>query len=167
MIVKEKAKALLAKITGNLGALRAFGSQTFAADLKKTCATLAGKAGPLPSRLLQSLASIPLMAGKKRVLFFAAGGLAALLLVLVITAAALNSRRPGEAAAMQAAHFIPSEELFIPDEPDFVPDFLLEREPRHLWSIDDIRPYWRTSGNPEFWHNIIRSAVDELMENIP
>ena len=99
---------------------------------------------------------------------FIAGGLAALLLILVITAIAFSTRGPREgAAAHQAVHLIPPEELFIPAEPDFVPDFLLEREPRHFWSVEDIRPYWRVPANPEFWQDLIRSAVDELMESVP
>ena len=131
---------------------------------------LTGKAGPLTARLLQGLAPIRsmAMADKKRAALFIAGG--AFLLILVITALALNARGPREGGApadMRAAHVIPSEELFIPDEPDFLPPFLLEREPRHFWSVEDIRPYWRSPGNPEFWHGVIRSAVDELMENVP
>ena len=102
-------------------------------------------------------------------MLFVAGGLAALLLALVITALTLNARGPGTGTAMniRSMHAIPSEELFIPAEPDFVPDFLLEREPRHFWSIEDIRPYWRSPANPDFWQGVVRSAVDELMENVP
>ena len=121
----------------------------------------------MSARLLKGLAALRLAVEKRRPAVFVIGGAVVFFLVLVITIAALASRSPGEAAPMRAVHLIPPEELFIPDEPDFVPDFLLEREPRHLWSIDEIRPYWRTPGNPEFWHNVIRSAVDELMENIP
>jgi len=158
-IWKEKAKALLAK---NMEWPRAFLS-----DLKKTFAGLAGQSGPLKALLLQKAASFRLPAGKPPVLFIA-GGLAALLLILVITAVALSARGPREGAAThRAVHLIPPEELFIPAEPDFVPDFLLEREPRHFWSVEDIRPYWRVPANPEFWQGVIRSAVDELMENVP
>ena len=160
---KNIAKELLGKVAAVPKAL--------ASDAKKTCAMLAGKAGPLPARLSQGLASIRLLAAaeKKRPVLFIAGGLAALLLVLAVAALALNSRGPRESApaGMRAAHAIPSEELFIPDEPDFLPPFLLEREPRHFWSVEDIRPYWRSPGNPEFWQGVIRSAVDELMENVP
>ena len=146
---------------------RIVGLRELAANVKKACAALAGKAGPLTALLSRGFAALRLTEAKRRPMVFVVGGLSVLLLVLIITAVALGSRRPGEAAALRAVYLIPPEELFIPDEPDFVPDFLLEREPRHLWSIDDIRPYWRTPGNPEFWHNVIRSAVDELMENIP
>jgi len=157
---KETAKEFLGKITEWFKA--------FAADMKKTCVGLAGQAGPLKARLLQKTASFPFPAEKKRPLIFVAGGLAALLLLIVITAAALNSRRPREGDPVtRALHHIPPEELFIPAEPDFVPDFLLERDPRHFWSIEDIRPYWRIPANPEFWQDVIRSAVDELMESVP
>ena len=166
--VKETAKGLLGKVTQ-----RAAGVRVLVAGVGKACAGAAEKAGPLRARLPQVFASIRMPAAlvpaeNKRLMVFVVGGLSALLLLLIITAVALNTRRPGAAAPdMRAVHLIPPEELFIPDEPDFVPDFLLEREPRHFWSIDDIRPYWRSPGNPEFWHNVIRTAVDELMENIP
>ena len=166
--VKETAKEVLNKVTERFQTFVTW-LRAFTADTRKRCSALAEKTGPLPARLSQIVASIRLPAEKKRPMFFAIGGAAVLFLVLLITIAALGSRRPGGGASMNMrnAHLIPPEELFIPDEPDFLPDFLLEREPRHFWSIDDIRPYWRSPGNPEFWHNVIRSAVDELMENVP
>jgi len=153
---KETAKDILGKATEPIKAITAVLGKLFAE-----------KAAPLASRLRQAFASIQFTGEKKRLMFFAVGGLAALLLVLVIAAAALSSQGPRERAPELSIHAIPPEELFIPAEPDFVPDFLLEREPRHFWSIEDIRPYWRTPANPDFWQEVVRSAVDELMENVP
>ena len=68
---------------------------------------------------------------------------------------------------MSSGPYIPPEELFIPTEPDFLPEFLLEREPRSSWSLDEIRPYWKNPGTPEFWQEEIKSAVDKLMEGVP
>ena len=163
--LKETAKAILGKIAAALKAI--------AADLKKTCAMLAGKAGPLSARsgpLFQKvLTSIRAEVEKRNPRFFIASGAALFLLVLLVALIALNAGRAGRGGPVptRVVHAIPVEELFIPDEPDFVPDFILEREPRHFWAIDDIRPYWRSPGSPDYWQGVIRSAVDELMENVP
>ena len=161
-----KAKELLAKITEALKAL--------AAALGKIGALLLGKAGPLTGRLFRNLAEkfkSPIrFAGREiQPLLLVLGGLAVLFLFLLIGAIATNSRGPGGGTpvTVSAGPGIPPEELFIPDEPDFLPEFLLEREPRISWSIDDISPYWRSPTSPEFWQGAIRSAVDELMESVP
>ena len=99
-------------------------------------------------------------------------------LTLALTVFAAGVRRPAASAAasattnISASFAIPPEELFIPREPDFVPDFILEREPRNFWYIEDIRPYWRVPSNSEqvplgYWQGVLRSTVDELMERVP
>ena len=105
--------------------------------------------------------------GKRRLVLACGGGVAALLLLIIILAA--SSGRTGDTGSrnFSVSLSIPLDELFFPDEPDFLPEFLLEREPRLFWSIDDIRPYWRIPGNNEFWQGQVRSAVDSLMEGIP
>jgi len=185
--VKETAKDILAKAAGAMKAL--------AGDAGRLCAQLAEKSVPIASRILRSMsAKTPgkdqgkprgVAPGKKsaqkdpaptaaraaperrQIIFF---GLCSLLVVSIVIAAiiiALNPRQPSPAAANIPPGGIPPEELFIPDEPDFIPDFLLDREPRHFWSVDDIRPFWRSPGNPAIWQDMIHSAVDELMESVP
>ena len=109
---------------------------------------------------------------KRRPVLFGLAGLIALVLILIITVGVLNSGRSGRSGRSgiqetAAGPNIPVEDLFMPAEPDFVPQFLLEREPRHFWTIDDIRPYWRNPGTPELWREEIMSAVDRLMEGVP
>jgi hypothetical protein len=64
---------------------------------------------------------------------------------------------------------IPPEELFLPREPDFLPDILLERPPREFWTAEDALPYWTDplKDNPQVWRNRVERAVDNLMEDIP
>jgi len=155
----EKAKELLARIAEMLKA--------FAAVLGKVFFSLIGKAGPLTGRLLQILGSIRLITEKRSPMFFAIGGLAVLFLILLISALAINFRGPRANVDVSAGSGIPPEELFIPDEPDFLPDFLFEREPRRSWFIEDIRPYWIPPADHGFWQGIVRSTVDELMEAVP
>ena len=124
----------------------------------------------LKDRLQRIFGSIHIPTGKRRHMLFIVGGLAALFLVVAITAVlAVNSRRPGGGASvdMGAGPVIPPEELFLPSEPDFLPELLLEREPRQSWSLEDIRPYWKNPEYPELWREVIKSAVDELMEDVP
>ena len=107
--------------------------------------------------------------GKRRVMIFGIGGFAALFLVLIIAVLALNlgSSKGKSVQNLAAGPSIPVEDLFIPAEPDFVPQFLPEREPRRYWSLDDIRPYWKNPGNPDLWREEIKSAVDKIMEGVP
>jgi len=107
--------------------------------------------------------------GKKKAVIFGVAGFAALFLILIIAILALNIGRSRESSAnnLAAGPAIPSEDLFIPAEPDFLPQFLLEREPRRFWSIDDIRLYWKNPGDPDHWRGEIKSFVDKLMEGVP
>ena len=63
---------------------------------------------------------------------------------------------------------IPAGELFLPDEPDFIPGVLLERDRRTNWTEDDAAEHWQ---NPlihgeEQWRKRIETAIDELLERV-
>ena len=107
--------------------------------------------------------------GKKRPMLAGLIGLAAVLFIFLIVILALNSGKNRIQPIQNAAIIpsIPSEELFLPSEPDFLPDYLYEREKKNFWSLDDIRVYWEIPGNPEQWRREISSAVDKLMEGVP
>ena len=64
---------------------------------------------------------------------------------------------------------IPAEELFLPDEPDFVPGVLLEREQRTSWSEEDASLYWQDPlrYGEEQWREKIEAAIDEFLERVP
>ena len=106
---------------------------------------------------------------KKKPLLIGFGALAVLFLVLVIAAGISNSkkRRMASPDTVVGTLTIPAEELFIPAEPDFVPEFIFEREKRRFWSLEDIRPYWKIPDSSDRWREEIKSAVDKLMEGIP
>jgi hypothetical protein len=106
---------------------------------------------------------------KKKPLFIGLGALALLFLILIIAAGISSSRKRRMASpdAVAGSLTIPTEELFIPAEPDFVPEFIFEREKRRFWSLEDIRPYWRIPDSSDRWREEIKSAVDKLMEGIP
>lgn len=70
-----------------------------------------------------------------------------------------TSARPG---------IIPAEDLFLPDEPDFLPGVMLEREQRLQWTAEDIAPWWQDplKNGEEQWRNYIENTVDEILENV-
>ena len=131
---------------------------------KETVAILAEKIGTLVDPLLDRIPE-----KKRKPLLYGLGGLVVVLLILIISSIAINAGRPGRSAPqnISSCSGIPTEDLFIPSEPDFLPEFILEREPRRFWAIEDLRPYWRSPENNEFWQGELRSTVDSLMEGIP
>jgi len=64
---------------------------------------------------------------------------------------------------------VPAEELFLPDEPDFLPGVLLDREKREFWTEDDALEFWQDPlrAGEEQWRDKIDTAVNELLERVP
>jgi len=95
------------------------------------------------------------------------------ILALFITGASLVSKDASEPKALPVssvtARRIPSEDLFLPDEPDFVPGVILEREKRTQWTADNAMPWWQDplkDGEQE-WRDQIEKTVDDIMESVP
>ena len=74
----------------------------------------------------------------------------------------------GTASALSAQSVIPPDELFLPEEPDFVPGVLSE-ERRAAWTVDDAAPWWRDplKNGEQIWRDQIERTVDEIMEGVP
>ena len=138
---------------------------------KVALSALPPRLSSLADRILQSSLAVRLLGRfpeeKRRPMLYGIGGLVVFFFILIIALAA-NSGKPRATAVpdMISGPQIPPEQLFFPAEPDFLPEFLLEREPRSFWTIEDIRPYWRNPGNPDLWREEINSAVDRLMEGV-
>jgi hypothetical protein len=64
---------------------------------------------------------------------------------------------------------IPADELFLPEEPDFLPGVLLERERRTSWTEQDAGIYWLDPlrSGEEQWREKIETAIDEFLERVP
>ena len=64
---------------------------------------------------------------------------------------------------------IPSEEIFLPEEPDFVPGILLERERRASWTAADAAPFWQDplKDGEERWRERVEAVIDEFLEHVP
>ena len=113
--------------------------------------------------------------GNRLFLIVGLGSLILFLLVIMIIVAVSGPRQSDvddTSAFISAGYNISIDELFLPREPDFTPEFFLEQEPRSVWSIEDIRPHWRSLsgydgiGDSSIWQNEIRSAVDRIMEGV-
>jgi hypothetical protein len=103
-------------------------------------------------------------------------GLGALILVfaavLLAALVSLGTEKPPPGAEISGAlspRAIPTEELFLPSEPDFLPPVILEREQRDLWTVEDALPYWTDplKGEDIPYVNRMRGMVDTIMERIP
>ena len=64
---------------------------------------------------------------------------------------------------------IPAEELFLGDEPDYLPGVLLERDRRESWTEQDAYEFWQDPlrTGEEQWREKIEAAIDEFLERIP
>jgi hypothetical protein len=151
--------------------------QTHCAAIANFFRGLAGKCAPLElwgklsDCVRGALQKIP--AEKRRLFFIGAGG--GLVLVLLICVAAVAMQKPPAADIPSRANvpvrpvLIPPEELFLPDEPDFIPGVLLGRERRLQWTPEDMTPHWQDplKNGEERWRNSLELAIDELLERVP
>jgi len=109
----------------------------------------------------------------RRVVLTLAIGVPIILLLFITGASMMFKDKPVRPEALPASGVtirrIPAEDLFLPDEPDFVPGVILEREKRTQWVPDDAMPWWQDplkDGEQE-WRDQIEKTVDEIMESAP
>jgi len=109
--------------------------------------------------------------GKKRLVIICATGFSFVLTIAVIVSiqGASKDDRSSEPNILQVNAPIPADELFLPDEPDFLPGVLLDRERREVWTEDDVLEFWQDPlrAGEEQWREKIEAAVDELLERVP
>ena len=110
----------------------------------------------------------------RRALISLAAG--AVLAVLILITLALVSGRapkagggPDDLAGLFKPRIILPEDLFLAEEPDYVPQVILERERRDAWTPADAEPYWLDplKDGAEPYARMVYTAVDTFMERIP
>ena len=100
------------------------------------------------------------------------------IIVLLLILIAVSHSKPGskqESGLSSGANeplqreMLSSDEFFLPYEPDFIPDVLLEREPKDSWTEEDARPFWTDplEDNEDVWRKRIESGIDSLLEHVP
>jgi hypothetical protein len=113
---------------------------------------------------------------RRRLVLICLGGVLGMILLcltVVLLVIGLAGDRKTEAARSLEAAFgpmaIPQEELFLPDEPEFLPELLLERERRETWTAADGRPYWidPREDSESLWRERMRTEIDALLEDVP
>ena len=109
----------------------------------------------------------------RRFVLPAAVGVLALLL-LVFIAVLLPERGAGQGEASPGYNtpvreLIPPDDLFLPNEPDFMPGVMPGRERRSEWTAEDVEPFWQDplENGEEPWRNRIEKTIDEIMESVP
>lgn len=109
---------------------------------------------------------------QKRALILIGTGVFVVILIIsvVVSAAGSGSKKnSGDAQAMTISTPIPAEELFLPDEPDYVPRVLLEREQRSGWTTEDASIHWQDplGSNEQKWRERIENVIDDYLERVP
>jgi len=123
----------------------------------------------LKEKLDKLFAGLP---ANRRITLTMAIGVPIILLLFIIGVTLLvkdKTVKPAPPASSVITRRIPPEDLFLPDEPDFVPNVMLEREKRTQWTADNAMPWWQDplkDGEQE-WRDQIEKTVDEIMENVP
>ena len=109
--------------------------------------------------------------GKKRraVLFLIILSLILLLFIMILLLKTSDNRDQGETGAAVQWQLIPIDDFFLPQEPDFIPGVLLEREQRTNWTEDDARVYWQDplQYGEEIWRGRVDTVIDQFLEHIP
>jgi hypothetical protein len=148
---------LLAKIKKMSSVPGAF----FKAGLKKI-------AGLIPKNAADSLRKL-FQEKRRLIIILFLVFMALFLLGLVSILLVMNNKEEVPAAEASRRTVIPPEELFLPNEPDFLPGVILEREPRRSWTAEDAAPFWQDPlrRGEESWRNRIESVIDEVLEEVP
>jgi hypothetical protein len=141
-------------------------------DMLAAIKNLAGRAvGKVP------LGKIP----HGKFLFIGLGAVLFILIICLLTVVALINRMnripDSPVQALQPSGLqlsglqpqIPPDELFFPEEPDFLPGVILERERRDSWTAEDAAPFWYNpleTGEEQWWDRV-EAVIDELLEHVP
>jgi hypothetical protein len=129
-----------------------------------------GLRGGLKEKLDKLITRLP---ADRRVVLTLAVGIPAVLLLVIAGVLMMSRDASVKPEALPASGImtrrIPAEDLFLPDEPDFVPGVILEREKRTQWTVDDATPWWQDplKDGEQGWRDQIEKTVDGIMESAP
>jgi hypothetical protein len=86
---------------------------------------------------------------KRRLIYLTIiGSFTAVVVIIIIGVVMVGSqsgkdKKPIADGGIIREYLIPPDELFLPDELDFVPGVMLEREQRSQWTAADAVPFWQ------------------------
>jgi hypothetical protein len=133
--------------------------------VRNLASVVASKTGFLADRILMRIPR-----GKKRPFLIVSGGALGVLIVLVLILFTVNAGKRGQDRARpEAVVAIPAEDFFLPEEPDYLPGLLFEREPEAPWAAGKAGRFWKDPGSEDgdFWREEMSRVIDKLMESVP
>ena len=106
---------------------------------------------------------------RKIVLLLGAASLVLLLLAVILQVNTSDNRNRGGPQDAVLQQIIPITDIFLPEEPVFVPGVLLEREQRPDWDYEDAGDFWRDplQYGEEIWRGRVQTMIDQFLEHIP
>ena len=112
---------------------------------------------------------------EKRRLVFIISSVVLVFLLVIFAVTKLSSADKSGSSVSSAGRttvrqgFIPPEDLFLPDEPDFIPGVIPDREQRTIWTYSDAKPWWQDplKNGEEQWRRRIELTIDAIMESVP
>jgi hypothetical protein len=112
---------------------------------------------------------------KRALACLALGVLLVTLCIIVILVSTTGNARNAAAGDTQtldeifSPRTIPPEEFFLPEEPDFLPETLPEREKRESWTAEDAEPFWTdpVDEGAGVYVDLMSTGIDDLMERVP
>jgi predicted nucleic acid-binding Zn ribbon protein len=108
---------------------------------------------------------------KRQVILICTAVFAALLVLSVLLSFKKpeKNKRPDDQYSLNFQIPIPPDEIFLSDEPDFVPGVILERERRTAWTEQDALEYWQDplKEGEEQWRENIETEIDKYLERVP
>ena len=112
-----------------------------------------------------------LSAEAKRRLALVCTGIFALILIIsvILSISGKKDEIPSGPADLTIISPIPAGEIFLLDEPDFIPGVLLERYRRSNWTEENAAEHWQDplGAGEEQWREKIETAIDGFLEHIP
>ncbi|MDR2467735.1 MAG: hypothetical protein LBD22_02100 [Spirochaetaceae bacterium] len=96
--------------------------------------------------------------------------LTALTVLLTIFVTILSTQKKKKPAVdVFQAEKITTEDLFLPSEPDFLPEVLLEQKKKDTWTAEDADPFWTDPAElgEKVWLEKVNTILDKLLERVP
>lgn len=105
----------------------------------------------------------------RRLIVFFAVLLVLSVLGTIIVATSVKTPPQKKTVELFTPEKINSEMIFLPNEPDFLPEVLFEQKPKEIWREEDAAPFWSNplDAGEAFWQERLSSSLDELLERIP
>ncbi|MDR2601184.1 MAG: hypothetical protein LBC53_01840 [Spirochaetaceae bacterium] len=124
----------------------------------------------IPAALLKRFWALPTV--RFCVLLFAALSAAVPAATVFFVKISQNKKESRELPAISKAETkkIEDVEIFILEEPDFLPKALLKREPSAVWTSEKAQEYWidpSLETDKEVLLNNVEKSIDKLLENVP